>query len=113
MTRITRRSGTTSTRAYNTELKTFSGLLWAVTVFRGNKPIAELTASKILAETSSRRANSAVQTRGPSRSPSSLDQLVRPFARISCSGRKVWSQLLTAQVNGGNKAVTGTSVPDR
>src|SRR5215469_5041469 len=42
-TRITaaRRDYIEATRAYNTELKTFPGLLWARTVFRGNKPMAE------------------------------------------------------------------------
>ena len=47
------------------------------------------------------------------RSLSNLDQLVRPFVGISCSGRKVPSQLLAAQVNGGNKAVAGPPVLDR
>jgi LemA protein len=33
-------------RAYNTELKTFPGLLWASTVFRSNKPMAEFAAGE-------------------------------------------------------------------
>ena len=32
-------------RTYNTTLKTFPGLLWASTVFRNNKPMAEFTAA--------------------------------------------------------------------
>jgi len=46
-TRITaaRRDYIEATRAYNTELKTFPGLLWARTVFRGNKPMAEFAAN--------------------------------------------------------------------
>ena len=31
---------------YNTELKTFPGLLWAMTFFRSNKPMAEFAASE-------------------------------------------------------------------
>ena len=31
-------------RVYNTELKTFPGLFWAATFFRGNKPMAEFAA---------------------------------------------------------------------
>ena len=33
-------------QAYNTELKTFPGLLWAATFFRGNKPMAEFSANE-------------------------------------------------------------------
>ena len=40
-----RRDYIEATRAYNTELKTFPGLLWARTVFRGNKPMAEFAAN--------------------------------------------------------------------
>jgi hypothetical protein len=32
-------------RAYNTELKTFPGMLWAATFFRSNKPMAEFQAN--------------------------------------------------------------------
>jgi LemA protein len=32
-------------RAYNTELRTFPGLLWAATFFRSNKPMAEFAAN--------------------------------------------------------------------
>ena len=31
---------------YNTELKTFPGVLWAATFFRSNKPMAEFTANE-------------------------------------------------------------------
>jgi LemA protein len=33
-------------RAYNTELRTFPGIIWASTFFRGNKPMAEFTAGE-------------------------------------------------------------------
>jgi LemA protein len=33
-------------RLYNTELRTFPGLLWAATFFRSNKPMAEFVASE-------------------------------------------------------------------
>jgi LemA protein len=33
-------------RLYNTELKTFPGLLWAMTFFRSNKPLAEFAAGE-------------------------------------------------------------------
>ena len=42
---MARRDYIEAVRVYNTELKTFPGLLWASTVFRGNKPMAEFTAS--------------------------------------------------------------------
>jgi LemA protein len=42
---VARRDYIEAVRAYNTELKTFPGLLWASTVFRGNNPMAEFTAS--------------------------------------------------------------------
>ena len=41
---IARKDYIEAVRVYNTELKTFPGLLWARTVFRGNKPMAEFTA---------------------------------------------------------------------
>jgi LemA protein len=42
---VARRDYIEAVRAYNTELKTFPGILWASTVFRGNKPMAEFTAN--------------------------------------------------------------------
>jgi LemA protein len=42
---VARRDYIEAVRAYNTELKTFPGMLWASTVFRGNKPMAEFTAN--------------------------------------------------------------------
>ena len=42
---VARRDYIEAVRVYNTELKTFPGLLWASTVFRGNKPMAEFTAN--------------------------------------------------------------------
>jgi LemA protein len=42
---VSRRDYIEAVRVYNTELKTFPGLLWASTVFRGNKPMAEFAAS--------------------------------------------------------------------
>ncbi len=42
---VARRDYIESVRLYNTELKTFPGLLWAATFFRANKPMAEFTAS--------------------------------------------------------------------
>jgi LemA protein len=43
---IARRDYIETVRQYNTELKTFPGLLWAATFFRSNKPMAEFTASE-------------------------------------------------------------------
>jgi LemA protein len=41
---VARRDYIEAVRSYNTELKTFPGLLWASTVFRSNKPMAEFAA---------------------------------------------------------------------
>ena len=43
---MARRDYIEAVRVYNTELKTFPGLLWAMTVFRSNKPMAEFTANE-------------------------------------------------------------------
>ncbi len=42
---VARRDYIEAVRAYNTELKTFPGILWAATVFRSNKPMAEFAAN--------------------------------------------------------------------
>jgi LemA protein len=42
---VARRDYIEAVRAYNTELRTFPGAFWAMTFFRGNKPMAEFTAS--------------------------------------------------------------------
>jgi LemA protein len=42
---VARRDYIEAVRVYNTELKTFPGVLWAATFFRGNKPMAEFTAN--------------------------------------------------------------------
>jgi len=42
---IARRDYIEAVRIYNTELKTFPGILWAATVFRSNKPMAEFAAN--------------------------------------------------------------------
>jgi LemA protein len=42
---VARRDYIEAVRAYNTELRTFPGVLWASTVFRGNKPMAAFTAT--------------------------------------------------------------------
>ena len=42
---IARRDYIEAVRVYNTELKTFPGILWAATVFRSNKPLAEFAAN--------------------------------------------------------------------
>ena len=42
---VARRDYIEAVRAYNTELKTFPGVLWASTFFRANKPLAEFTAA--------------------------------------------------------------------
>jgi LemA protein len=42
---VARRDYIEAVRAYNTELKTFPGILWAAIVFRSNKPMAEFTAN--------------------------------------------------------------------
>ena len=41
---VARRDYIEAVRAYNTELRTFPGVLWAMTAFRGSKPMAEFTA---------------------------------------------------------------------
>ncbi len=43
---VARRDYIEAVRAYNTELRTFPGLLWAATFFRSNKPMAEFTAGE-------------------------------------------------------------------
>ncbi len=43
---IARRDYIEAVRAYNTELKTFPGVLWAATFFRNNKPMAEFAANE-------------------------------------------------------------------
>jgi len=42
---VARRDYIEAVRLYNTELRTFPGILWANTFFRANKPMAEFTAS--------------------------------------------------------------------
>jgi LemA protein len=42
---VARREYIDAVRVYNTTLKTFPGLLWASTVFRGNRPMAEFAAN--------------------------------------------------------------------
>src|SRR6516225_4978601 len=42
---VSRRDYIEAVRAYNTELRTFPGIIWARTFFRSNKPMAEFTAS--------------------------------------------------------------------
>jgi LemA protein len=42
---VARRDYIEAVRVYNTDLKTFPTMLWASTVFRGNKPMAEFTAN--------------------------------------------------------------------
>ena len=43
---VARRDYIEAVRAYNTELKTFPGVLWAATFFRANKPLAEFVANE-------------------------------------------------------------------
>jgi LemA protein len=43
---VARRDYIEAVRAYNTELKTFPGLLWASTFFRNNKPMVEFAAGE-------------------------------------------------------------------
>jgi LemA protein len=43
---VARRDYIEAVRVYNTTLKTFPGLLWAATLFRSSKPMAEFTASE-------------------------------------------------------------------
>jgi LemA protein len=43
---VARRDYIEAVRTYNTELKTFPGVLWASTFFRSNKPMAEFTANE-------------------------------------------------------------------
>jgi LemA protein len=43
---VARRDYIEAVRLYNTELRTFPGIIWANTFFRGNKPMAEFTASE-------------------------------------------------------------------
>jgi LemA protein len=42
---VARRDYIEAVRAYNTELRTFPGVLWAATFFRANRPMAEFTAN--------------------------------------------------------------------
>ena len=42
---VARRDYIEAVRVYNTELRTFPGVLWAMTAFRGNKPMATFTAN--------------------------------------------------------------------
>src|SRR6185369_13217145 len=42
---VARRDYIEAVRVYYTELRTFPGIIWANTVFRGNKPMAEFAAS--------------------------------------------------------------------
>jgi LemA protein len=43
---VARRDYIDAVRTYNTTLRTFPGLLWAATLFRNNKPMAEFTAAE-------------------------------------------------------------------
>ena len=43
---VARRDYIEAVRVYNTELKTFPGVLWASTFFRGSKPMAEFAANE-------------------------------------------------------------------
>jgi len=43
---VARRDYIEAVRIYNTELRTFPGVLWASTFFRSNKPMAEFTANE-------------------------------------------------------------------
>ena len=43
---VARRDYIEAVRVYNTELKTFPGILWAATFFRANKPMAEFSANE-------------------------------------------------------------------
>jgi LemA protein len=43
---VARRDYIEAVRLYNTELKTFPGILWAATFFRSNKPMAVFTAAE-------------------------------------------------------------------
>jgi len=43
---VARRDYIEAVRLYNTELRTFPGVLWAAIFFRSNKPMAEFTASE-------------------------------------------------------------------
>jgi LemA protein len=42
---VARRDYIASVQAYNTELRTFPGVIWASTAFRANKPLVEFTAT--------------------------------------------------------------------
>jgi LemA protein len=42
---VARRDYIEAVRTYNTELRTFPGVIWAKTAFSGNKPMAEFTAN--------------------------------------------------------------------
>ena len=43
---VARRDYIEAVRLYNTELRTFPGVIWAATFFRANKPMAEFTANE-------------------------------------------------------------------
>ncbi|MBV9218260.1 MAG: LemA family protein [Methylobacteriaceae bacterium] len=42
---VARRDYIEAVRIYNTELRTFPGIIWATLIYRGNKPMAEFTAT--------------------------------------------------------------------
>ncbi len=42
---VARRDYIEAVRVYNTDLRTFPTVIWALTLFRGNKPLAEFTAT--------------------------------------------------------------------
>jgi len=42
---VSRKDYIAAVQAYNIELRTFPGVIWASTAFRGNKPMAEFTAT--------------------------------------------------------------------
>ena len=50
---VARRDYIEAVRVYNTELRTFPGILWAGTVFRSSKPMAEFTGKRNLADATS------------------------------------------------------------
>ena len=45
---MARRDYIEAVRVYNTELRTFPGVLWASTLYKGNKPMQEFTVAEDL-----------------------------------------------------------------
>ena len=62
---VARRDYIEAVRVYNTALRTFPTLIWAKTLFAGNKPMAEFTASRGLGQAAASEILIALVVPGP------------------------------------------------